>query len=282
MIEILRTGSLATIQDLGRPGLAHLGVGRCGAADRGALALANRLVGNPDDAAGIEVTFGGFALLALDAVTVALTGAACVGPLGWGASTTIRAGQVVELGPPAAQLRSYLAVRGGIDVPAVLGSRSTDLLGGLGPDPLRPGVRLAIGRPSGTVSGEVAVPRPRPSSLLVVPGPRIDWFTDDALSQLTSQDWTVRADSNRIGVRLDGTPLTRTRNGELPTEATLPGALQIPPNGRPILLGPDAPVTGGYPVLAVLADSEIDAAGQLRPGDPVHFRLWPNRPISRL
>ncbi len=211
VIEVLRTGGLATIQDRGRFGHSHLGVGRCGAADRGALALANRLVGNPADAAGIEVTFGGFALLALDAVTVALTGAACPSPLGWGAATTIRAGQVVELGPPATQLRSYLAVRGGIDVPPVLGSRSTDLLGGLGPDPLRPGTRLAIGRPTGTVSGEVAVPQPRPSSLLVVPGPRTDWFTDDALSQLIGQDWTVRADSNRIGVRLDGPPLTRTR-----------------------------------------------------------------------
>ena len=274
MIEVIATGGLATVQDRGRPGYAHLGVGRSGAADQAALALANRLVGNPLDAAAIEVTLGGLVLRAHRAVTVALTGAACPGPLGWGVAVTIRAGAVIELGVPPTQLRSYLAVRGGIDVAAVLGSRSTDLLSGLGPPPLRPATRLPIGDAGADpVSGEPAIPGRGPSRLRLIPGPREDWFGDDALTRLTSTAWTVRSDSNRVGIRLDGPPLPRTRTGELATEATLPGALQVPPDGRPILLGPDAPVTGGYPVIGVLAGSALDAAGQLRPGDQVWFRV---------
>ena len=123
------------------------------------------------------------------------------------------------------------------------------------------------------MAGEIAVPRPRPSALRLVAGPRADWFGDDALSLLTGSSWTVRPDSNRIGIRLDGPALTRRLRGELATEATVPGALQVPPDGRPILLGPDAPVTGGYPVIAVVRDEDLDATGQLRPGDELRFRL---------
>jgi biotin-dependent carboxylase-like uncharacterized protein len=274
VIEVLRVGGLATVQDLGRPGYAHLGVGRSGAADRGALRLANRLVGNRAGAAAIEITLGNISFLAHHAATVALTGAAAPATLDWGTAVTVGPGTVIELGRPVAGLRCYLAVRGGFDAAPVLGSRSTDALSGLGPPPLRPSTRLGIGAEAQSqVAGEIAVPRPRPSALRLIAGPRADWFGDDALSVLTASSWTVRSDSNRIGIRLDGPALTRRLRGELATEATVPGALQVPPDGRPILLGPDAPVTGGYPVIAVVRDEDLDATGQLRPGDELRFRL---------
>jgi biotin-dependent carboxylase-like uncharacterized protein len=274
VIEVLRIGGLATIQDLGRPGYAHLGVGRSGAADRGALRLANRLVGNRVGAAAIEITLGDISFVVHQAATVALTGAAAGGTLDWGTAVTVGPGAVIELGRPAAGLRSYLAVRGGFDAAPVLGSRSTDALGGLGPAPLRPSDRLEIGdEAQSEVAGEVAVPGPRPSVLRLIAGPRADWFAGDALGTLTGSSWTVRSDSNRIGIRLDGPALTRGITAELATEATVPGALQVPPDGRPILLGPDAPVTGGYPVIAVVRDEDLDATGQLRPGDQLRFRL---------
>jgi biotin-dependent carboxylase-like uncharacterized protein len=274
VIEVLRIGGLASIQDLGRPGWAHLGVGRSGAADRGALRLANRLVGNRVGAAAIEITLGDFSFVAHHAATIALTGAAAPSTLDWGTAVTVGPGTLIEIGRPAIGLRSYLAVRGGFDAAPVLGSRSTDALGGLGPAPLRPSTRLEIGgEVESEVSGEAAVPRPRPSELRLIAGPRADWFADDALGTLTGSSWTVRSDSNRIGIRLDGPALTRRQLGELATEATVPGAVQVPPDGRPILLGPDAPVTGGYPVIGVLAGYALDGAGQLRPGDQVRFAV---------
>jgi biotin-dependent carboxylase-like uncharacterized protein len=270
MIEVLESGPLATVQDLGRPGYAALGVPCSGAFDRAALRLANRLVGNAEDAAGIEVTLGGLALVARNALTLALTGAACPG-LDWGSPVTVPAGRVVRLGAPAAGLRSYLAVRGGIDAPAVLGSRSSDTLSGLGPAALRPGDELPVGAAGESVSAVSAAPRGSSTMLDVLLGPRDDWFTAAAVELFAAHEWTVRPDSDRVGLRLDGPVLDRERGGELPSEPTLPGAVQVPGDGRPIIFGPDAPVTGGYPVLAVLVDP--DQAAQLRPGDPVRFRV---------
>jgi biotin-dependent carboxylase-like uncharacterized protein len=273
MIEILDPGPLASVQDLGRTGWAGLGVARSGAFDRAAARLANRLVGNPVDAAVLEFTLGRLAIRALDAATFACTGASCPGP-DWGAAFTARPGTVVRFGAPARGLRSCLAVRGGWAVEAELGSRSTDLLSGLGPAPLQSGDRLLVGPPpSAPPSGTAAAPGRTPAELTVLPGPRADWFTPDSLTRLTSEPWTVRAESDRIGVRLDGRALERARSGELPSEPTLPGAIQVPADGRPIIFGPDAPVTGGYPVLAVLTDVGFDAAAQLRPGDTVRFAL---------
>jgi biotin-dependent carboxylase-like uncharacterized protein len=270
MIEVLHPGPYACVQDLGRAGYAHLGVARSGAFDRAALALANRLVGNSPTAAAVEITLGGFTLLAEDAVTVCLTGAACPG-MAWGVPITLPSGSTLSLGTPSTGLRSYLAFRGGVEVAAELGSRSTDTLGGLGPAPLRAGERLPIGRSHpGGVSGSAAVPAPLRQVLRVVPGPRDDWFVD-AIANLTSSAWTVRADSDRIGVRLHGQALQRSREDELPSEPTVPGALQVPPDGLPILLGPDAPVTGGYPVIAVVREADLDIAAQLRPGHTVRF-----------
>jgi biotin-dependent carboxylase-like uncharacterized protein len=271
MIEIVEPGPFASIQDGGRSGYAGLGVPRSGAFDRAAFRLANRLVGNRADAAAIEATLGGLVLRVRDAVTLALCGAACPG-FEWGAATTLPPGAIVRLGAPGVGLRSYLAVRGGIAAAAELGSRSTDTLSGLGPAPLRRGDALAVATDcADEVSGASAAPTPARRRLRVVPGPRDDWFTAAALTRLTRTSWIVRADSNRIGLRLDGPRLDRVRTDELSSEPTLPGALQVPPDGRPILLGPDAPVTGGYPVIAVVREGELDAAAQLRPGDRVTF-----------
>jgi biotin-dependent carboxylase-like uncharacterized protein len=274
MITVVAPGPLATVQDQGRFGWAELGVGRAGAADRAALRLANRLVGNPVGAAGIEVTLGGLVIRLEDAATLALTGAPCPGSLGWGAAATLPAGTVIRLGTPDTGVRSYLAMRGGIDATVTLGSRSTDTMGGLGPGPLQAGDRLPVGaEPAGPVSGAVAAPRPEVAELRIVPGPRADWFAPKALQTLLSATWIIQPDSDRVGVRLDGPSLRRAVQRELPSEGTLPGAVQVPPDGRPILLGPDAPVTGGYPVLAVVRDADLDAAFQRRPGQTLRFAL---------
>ncbi|WP_375489443.1 biotin-dependent carboxyltransferase family protein [uncultured Jatrophihabitans sp.] len=269
MIEIVEPGPSATVQDLGRIGRAAVGVPRSGGFDRAALRAANRLVGNPDNAAVVECTFGGLRLRVERAVTVALTGAACAGAPDWGRAVTLPAGAEVSLGTPAVGLRSYLAVRGGLDVDPILGSRSTDTLSGLGPPALRPGSRLAVGTARGNPADGTWVAPAGVDAHRVVLGPRADWFTPAAAARLLEARWTVRDRSDRVGVRLDGPRLERAVDGELPSEPTVPGALQVPPDGRPIVFGPDAPVTGGYPVIAVLRD--LDPIAQARPGDTVRF-----------
>ena len=276
MIDVLATGPLATVQDLGRPGYAALGVPRSGAFDQAALRLANRLVGNPETAAGVEITAGGFALHCRRPVTIALTGALCPGAPEWCAPVTLPAGARFRLGAPRRGVRTYLAVRGGVGVTPVLGSRSTDLLGGVGPAPLRAGDVLPVGPVDGSQplpAGQPAPVRPAEPALLRVRwGPRDDWFAAGARRLLLASAWTVRQDSDRIGLRLDGPALPRIREGELPSEPILPGAIQVPPDGRPILFGPDAPTTGGYPVVAVADDDgSRSAAAQAAPGDTVRF-----------
>jgi biotin-dependent carboxylase-like uncharacterized protein len=281
MIEVLAAGPLATVQDLGRPGQAALGVGPSGAADRGALRLANRLVGNADRAAAIEVTFGGlrlrFAVPALIACTGANAPMSVAGcPVGMNAPIAVPADTELVLGLPVQGLRTYLAVRGGIDVPPVLGSRSTDLLSGIGPPVLQRGMELPIARMTAGFPlldvAPVAPPPDRPV-LPVVPGPRDDWFTPAALAALTGQPWTVSSDSNRIAVRLHGPVLERLVEGELPSEGLLRGAVQVPPNGQPVVFIADHPVTGGYPVIAVVDEAGVDLIAQARPGDVVRFGL---------
>jgi biotin-dependent carboxylase-like uncharacterized protein len=261
------------VQDLGRPGHAALGVPPSGAFDRAALRAANRLVGNPPGAAALEITFGGLHLRAARPLTIALTGAPCPGSPDWYLPVSVPAGALVRIGRPPIGLRSYLAVRGGIAVPAELGSRSTDTLGGLGPARLAAGDRLPVGEPSGTPAG--AAGRPPvfgPVLLRVLWGPRDDWLTAAARRALCEAGWRVRPESDRVGVRLDGPALERARSDELPSEPTIPGAVQLPADGRPIVFGPDAPVTGGYPVVAVVDRAEdLDRLAQARPGDTVRF-----------
>jgi biotin-dependent carboxylase-like uncharacterized protein len=274
VIEVVRSGPLATVQDLGRAGYAHLGVPFSGAADRPSLCLANRLVGNPEDAAGLELTFGGAALRFEAAAWIAVTGAPLtMRPGTMNAPYHVQAGTVVEFGTPTAGVRTYVGVRGGIEVPAVLGSRSTDLLSGLGPAPLSAGDRLPVGRARGEITVDVA-PGLEPEAepvLRIAAGPRDDWF--ETLAPLGEATYEVTAQSNRVGVRLDGPVLARRREGELPSEGMVTGSLQVPPNGLPIIFLADHPTTGGYPVAAVLAAADVPRAGQLRPGQRVRFRL---------
>ncbi|MGH3342497.1 MAG: biotin-dependent carboxyltransferase family protein [Carbonactinosporaceae bacterium] len=288
-LEVLETGPLTTVQDLGRPGMAALGVGQAGAADRGALRLANRLVGNPEGAAALEVTVGGLAVRARGELTVALAGAPCPITLDGRREAChtvlhLPAGAELRLGVPETGLRSYLAVRGGVDVAPVLGSRSTDVLAGLGPERPVAGTALPVGpAPAGWPSVDHA---PVPASpggeltLRVVPGPREDWFTAEALDMLFHAAYTVTPESNRVGMRLAGPPLARAREGELPSEGMALGALQVPPSGQPTLFLADHPVTGGYPVAAVVVDADVDAAAQARPGQRLRFR--PQREEARL
>jgi biotin-dependent carboxylase-like uncharacterized protein len=275
MIEIVRPGPLATIQDLGRPGLAALGVGRSGAADRRSLRLANRLVGNPEGAAAIEITLGGLAVRFDRLTRVALAGAPCDARIAMNAPAYLPAGAELRLGTPEAGLRTYLAVAGGIDVPAVLGSRATDTLAGLGPERLRTGMRLPLGPARGEPPGVDAAPvrRPDPEPVLRVQlGPRDDWFGAQAVEALLAACWEVTADADRVGIRLGGPALERRVDRELPSEGMVEGALQVPPSGRPVLFLADHPVTGGYPVIGVVAAADIPAAAQLRPGGRVRFR----------
>jgi biotin-dependent carboxylase-like uncharacterized protein len=275
-LTVLAPGPLTTVQDAGRPGQGALGIGRSGACDRAAAALANRLVGNDPDAAVLEVTLGGLALRAGADVLVATTGARCPGSPAHNAPHRLAAGDELRLGLPATGLRTYLAVRGGIAVEPVLGSRATDLLSGLGPPALTAGDVLPVGEADGPLPGvdlaPVADPPGGEVTVRVLPGPRADWFAEDAAAVLTGTGWTVTGESNRIGLRLDGPPLERVRTGELASEGMVRGALQVPPSGLPVLFLADAPVTGGYPVVGYVDDADVDRCGQLRPGQTVRFR----------
>ena len=287
-LEILKTGPLALLEDLGRPGLAHMGVTRSGAADRRAHSLANRLVANPRDRATIEVTFGGFSARVHGGdVAIAVTGADAdpsVGGLPFGTNSIHYAhdGEVISLGAPRSGLRSYFAVRGGIDAEPTLGSRSYDVMSAIGPQPLKPGDVLTVGKHTADFPELDQAPVARivadQLELLVVPGPRDDWVTDP--DALVHTEWVVSERSDRVGMRLSGRPLAhRWPDRQLPSEGATRGAIQLPPNGLPVILGPDHPVTGGYPVIGVVVDRDIDALAQVRPGQHVRMR-WsrPRRP----
>jgi biotin-dependent carboxylase-like uncharacterized protein len=281
-LGVLATGPLALVEDLGRPGLAASGVPRSGAADRRALRLANRLVANPVDAAGIEVLFGGLVVRAGALLTVALAGAPAPAaidgtPVGHHAVLTLRAGQVLRLSTPPTGLRTYLAVRGGVAVDPVLGSRSTDVLSGLGPERLAPGTVLPVGPEPDAAPlidvAPVAVPPGGVVTLRAVPGPRADFLADPAA--LAHRTWTASSRSDRVGMRLEGGRLERAGAEELPSEGIVRGAIQVPPGGEPVLFLADHPVTGGYPVAAVVLDADVDRAAQVRPGQQVRFVLVP-------
>ncbi|KAA8969655.1 5-oxoprolinase/urea amidolyase family protein [Mycobacterium sp.] len=288
-LEIVRTGPLALIEDLGRVGLSHLGVSRSGAADRRSHTLANRLLANPDDRATIEVTLGGFSARVRGGdVDIAVTGAdtdPAVDGIAFGNNSIhhVCDGEVISLGVPCSGLRSYLGVRGGIDVTPVLGSRSYDVMSAIGPRPLRPGDVLPVGEPAHDYpeldQAPVAAISDQLVDLRVVPGPRDDWLVDpDALVHTI---WLVSDHSDRVGMRLAGRPLQHCRpDRPLSAEGVTRGAIQVPRNGLPVILGPDHPVTGSYPVVGVITDDDIDTLAQLRPGQ--YVRLHWSRPRSRL
>jgi biotin-dependent carboxylase-like uncharacterized protein len=284
-LRVVEAGPALLVEDLGRPGWAHLGVPRSGALDPEALALANRLVGNRAETAGLEVLLGGCALEALSSIRLAVTGAplpvrVAGRDVGWGEPVSVHAGELVEIGPTPSGLRGWLAVAGGIQVPEVLGSRSTDTLSGLGPAPLAPGDELLVGDAPATYVAEAkAVPAARVDGDTVLAlrlGPRHGWFTDEALDRLASIAFEVSPDSDRVGLRLVAGAagrLERRVDDELASEGIVLGAVQVPSDGQPLIFLADHPVTGGYPVVGVVDPHNVSRCAQLRPGVRVRFRL---------
>lgn len=305
-LRVLSPGIHSLIQDLGRHGHSGLGVSAAGALDRASLRRANRIVGNAPSAAAIETVSGGLRVQAVGDQVVAVAGAPSAltvaspsdfpdaretGGAGNAAPMRERTvpmaapfalldGEILAIGVPEAGFRSYLAVRGGVDVQPVLGSRSTDTMSGIGPQPLASGQLLPAGGQA--ESGVVGSPELQPdypgggvTVLDIVPGPRADWFDQAAIDSLCGQDWTVKPESNRVGMRLQGTPLRRSRTGELPSEGTVAGAIQMPPEGLPVLFLADHPITGGYPVIGVVVDHQLDLAAQVPIGGSIRFRIAP-------
>lgn len=291
-IVVVDPGPLTLIEDLGRRGSADLGLSPSGALDRKSLMLANALLGNLPGAPGLEVLLGGLCLRFVTGANVAVTGAEGRVTLN-GAEIDLNQpvrvppGAVMAFGPPAFGIRYYLAVSGGIAAPALLGSCSADLLSGEGPPPLKAGDTLALMHGNGAAAVTDSAPAPPPEvfrgvfrrapdpnspiALRVDRGPRADWFDDASLRRLTGQSWTISPDSNRIGARLLGRPLRLNRTEELPSEGAVLGALQVPPSGLPTVFLADHPVTGGYPVIAVVRRADVDLLGQARPGQRIRF-----------
>lgn len=282
-LEVLNGGPLTTVQDAGRPGLGHLGIAPSGYLDAPAARLANRLVGNAESDAVLETTGSGptLRLSSPSPLLIAVTGAPA--PLiidGLAADhhtpTYLRDGQSLSVGPVSSGLRSYLSVRGGFRPEAVLGSRSTDLLSGLGPPPLQAGQRLPFGPGRATIpaADHIPVPGIDPDPVVgVYPGPADTYFTPEALHALAQVSWTVSSTSSRVGLRLSGPVLARRLQHELPPEGMVTGAIQVPPDGQPVLLLADHPTTGGYPVIAVAREADLHHAAQAAPGTTVRFRL---------
>jgi len=273
---VTRAAGLVTVQDRGRSGLAHLGVPRAGALDRPAADLANRLVGNDPGAAVLESTVLGITFTTDRALTFAVTGASCPVTVdgrhrAHGEPVTARAGALVELGAVTSGVRTYLAVSGGVDVAPVLGSRSTDTLAWVGPARVEAGATLPVGRPGRPRPVDTVAIDRRRGPLGLLPGPRLDWFADGVWATLTSAPYVVSGDADRVGLRLRGATLTRSRVDELPSEGMVVGAVQVPPDGHPVVLLADHPTTGGYPVIGVVDEEDLARCAQLRPGDEVRF-----------
>ncbi|PJK20432.1 biotin-dependent carboxyltransferase family protein [Mycolicibacterium goodii] len=282
MIEVLRSGPLTTVQDSGRYGFGAFGVGTSGAADSRSASLANRLVGNPGHAACLEATFGGLALRFRHRAYVAVTGAPC--PItcrgrgeGMNALFTMAPGEELQLGTPTTGMRTYIAVRGGIGVQPVLNSRATDVLSGLGPHPLAAGDLLPVGgarcEPLPPISvAPVSHPPSGELRVRVVIGPREDWFTPTSIEVLMNAQYVVTTQSDRVGIRLAGPPLVWACDHELLSEGMVFGAIQVPPSGLPVIFLSDHPVTGGYPVVAVVIAEDLPLIAQARPGQLISFR----------
>lgn len=276
MWSVVEAPGLVTLQDTGRPGLAHLGVPRAGALDAPAAALANRLVGNGVADAVLEVTLAGLTLRATQGRWVAVTGAPCevaVGGVARGPVAWVPDGGLLRLGAATSGARTYLAIAGGWAVDPVLGSRSTDTLAWVGPPRVTTGSLLPVGAPrSAPVAVDVpARDRVGPPVLRVDPGPRLDRFAPGTLERLCATSYVVGV-GDRVGLRLEGDPLERVDEREPASEGMVLGSVQVPPDGRPVVLLADHPVTGGYPVVAVVRAEDLASCAQLRPGDAVGFR----------
>lgn len=282
-LAVVRPGLLTTVQDLGRAGYGSLGVPPCGAMDAPALRAANRLVGNPDDLAGLELTLAGPELRFEGEAWIALAGSRFEcdldgAPAPWAESLAVRRGQRLRIGRSLEGARAYLAVAGGFDVPRVLGSRSTCLtagFGGIEGRALRAGDRLPLGSPRAPrrrrLRGGVLPAYAAQAELRVVRGPQSDAFTEEGDRAFFAAAYRVSARSNRIGLRLEGAPIERSRAADLLPEGLAPGSIQVPADGQPILLGPDRPTTGGYTKIATAITVDLGRAAQAKPGDRLRF-----------
>jgi|HubBroStandDraft_2_1064218.scaffolds.fasta_scaffold241801_1 antagonist of KipI len=289
LIEVRAPGLLTTVQDLGREGFGPMGVSTSGAADAAALRIGNRLVGNAECAAGLEMTLLGGAFFFREAAVVALTGSDFAPilddePLQSWISVEIRAGQILHMGPTRSGARCYLCVRGGIDVKGFLGSASTHLLSGLGGfegRALRKGdvikIRAAGGgfrtfrkRNVATRALEKLAPR---KVLRVTAGPQSDWFSAETRKMFYAGTYRVTEDSNRMGLRLEGAAIAPFSGGEMISEGVSLGAVQIPASGLPIILFVEQQTTGGYPKIANVISADLSSLGQLRPRDEIRFEL---------
>lgn len=280
-VEIVKAAPATFIEDLGRLGYGAVGVGVSGAADQSAHRLANRLVGNPESAATLEVTLGGLVLRSDVPLLVAVTGAPCpvvVGDAeaGYAARIHLPAGETLALGMPTAGIRSYVAIAGGIVVEPVLGSRSFDSMAKLGPAPVETGAVLPLGDATPDLSGvvdqaPVSPPTLDPIELRVLLGPRDDWVH---MEGLFAHEWQASSRSDRVGVRLEGNPLQRAAgfaDRELASEGVVRGSIQVPTGGLPVVFLADHPVTGGYPVVGVVRSVDLDQVAQARPGQVIRF-----------
>jgi antagonist of KipI len=285
-IVVIKSGMLTTIQDRGRWGYQAEGVPVAGPMDPCAHRLANALVGNEGGAATLEITFVGPELEFEDERIVAVAGAEFDitvdgRPVPANAPLVATAGSRLCVGRRRRGARAYVAVRGGLDVPIVLGSRATHLvsaMGGLNGRPLRAGDRVPLGPPDRARRTPAALADPwplpeRPARIRVLPGPQVEAFTADALDTLQSAPYVIGQDSDRMGFRLEGPRLRHSRGADIISDATPLGVLQVPASGQPILLMADRQTAGGYPKLATVISADIAAAGQLAPGDAIVFTV---------
>ncbi len=281
MIEILTASSLATVQDKGRHGYYRHGLGTAGAMDPVALAIGNALLGNPLDAAGVEIPVAPFSLRFLTDMCFALTGADCSAaldgirlPPDW--AMPAKAGQVLTLSPAVSGCRAYLCLAGGVDVPLVLGSRSTQLREGFGGHegrPLQQGDKLYVVGSSVSLpaDGLGAVVPLEDAAIRVMPAAEYESFTPKSQEQFWAEPWKVTAQSNRAGYRLSGTPLEMETPRELRSHGLVPGVIQVPSGGQPIIQLSDAATMGGYPKIGTVIEADRWRLGQVRPGDMVRF-----------
>lgn len=290
MIEILNTHALVTVQDLGRNGHYRQGVGRCGAMDRLALAMGNALLGNPLDAAGLEIPVQPFGLRFTADLSFAVTGADCeptldgvLLPPDWAGHA--RAGQVLALQPARRDCRAYLSLHGGIDLPPVLGSRSTQLregFGGLDGRMLKSGDRVeALGDDAGLPPGGLGADRTAEFAQIasaedgiavrVLPAGEYARFSKHALARFWQSPWKISAQSNRAGYRLAGPELDFKTKPELRSHGIVPGVIQVPPGGQPIIQLADAATMGGYAKIGTVIEADLWRLGQARPGDAMRF-----------
>ena len=274
MLNILRAGLMTSVQDRGRHGWRQLGVSLSGALDEPSMRTANMLVGNSENSAVLEIVLGQFR------AEFALTGAACNAELdgkpvwtGW--RLPVRRGQVLTLSMPTSGMRSYLAVNGGFAVAEMLGSHSTDLkaaFGGWQGRRLQDGDRLPLGEPTRHFSQPAGVRQLLwGNRIRALPGPEYSEFTQEAQEAFWRNPWKLSPQSNRMGYRLQGDSLQRTATRDLLSHGLVPGVVQVPPNGQPIVLMADAQTTGGYPRIACIIEADIYQLAQIRLGEPIHF-----------